>query len=270
MRKNNPLLITRETMTESRRILVTNDDGINAPGLAALAEALSALGEVWIIAPDRERSAVSHSFTMNHPIRVHPIRDRVYAIDGTPADCVMFGTRGYLENKPDLVASGINRGPNLGIDTVYSGTVAGAHEGHLNNVPSFAISLNLVVPGETPHYETAAKTAVRVAQSIFENELPGGSFLNVNVPNVPYNELNGIAATRLGERVYRDTIIKRHDPQGRDYFWIGGETPTWVDAEGTDFHAIQENKVSVTPLGHDFTQFHAIPELDKWNLSVDS
>ncbi|MBZ0258497.1 5'/3'-nucleotidase SurE [bacterium] len=255
-------------MADKLRILVTNDDGIHSPGLTVLANALEALGEVWIIAPDRERSAVSHSFTMNHPIRAHELRDRVYMIDGTPADCVMFGTRGFLDFKPDLVASGINRGPNLGIDTVYSGTVAGAHEGHLNNVPSFAISLNLVVPGEKQHFETAGELACVIAKDMLSKHMPDGTFLNVNVPNLPFDKLKGIAATRLGERVYRDVIIQRKDPQGKEYYWIGGETPTWVEAEGTDFHAIEDGKVSVTPLGHDFTQFHAIAEIDKWNMDL--
>ncbi len=255
-------------MATPTRILVTNDDGIHSPGLTALADSLGELGEVWIIAPDRERSAVSHSFTMNHPIRAHLLRKRVYMIDGTPADCVMFGTRGFLDFKPDLVASGINRGPNLGIDTVYSGTVAGAHEGHLNKAPSFAISLNLVVPGETQHFETAGRVAKIIARDIVKKDMPDGTFLNVNVPNLPFDQLKGIAATRLGERVYRDAIIQRHDPQGKEYFWIGGETPTWVEAEGTDFHAIEDGKVSVTPLGHDFTQFHAIAEIDKRNLKL--
>lgn len=252
------------------RILITNDDGIHAPGINILAEALKQVGEVWVIAPDRERSAISHSFTMHHPIRVHHLRDRVYVIDGTPADCVMFGARGYLEEKPHLVVSGINRGPNLGIDTVYSGTVAGAHEGHLCGIPSFAISLNITKVEQSPHYETAAQFAVQLARRITQNHLPDGTFLNVNVPNLPWEEVQGVSATRLGERVYRDTIIRRTDPHGREYFWIGGEAPTWVESEGTDFHAIEEKKISVTPLGADFTQYHAIPELDRWQMHLET
>ncbi|MEW6238724.1 MAG: 5'/3'-nucleotidase SurE, partial [Candidatus Omnitrophota bacterium] len=255
-------------MTKKRPIiLVTNDDGIHSPGLSALAESLKTVGEVWVIAPDRERSAVSHSFTMNHPIRAHRLEERVYVLDGTPADCVMFGLRGFLEKPPQLVASGINRGPNLGIDTVYSGTVAAAHEGHLCGAPSFAISMNIPAqPGEY-RYETGARFAAILANAILARHMPDGSFFNVNVPALPWQELKGVSITRLGQRIYRDRIIKRLDPQGRDYYWIGGEEPTWVQAEGTDFHALETNKISVTPLGHDFTQFHAIPELDLWNLS---
>ncbi|RJP21897.1 MAG: 5'/3'-nucleotidase SurE [Candidatus Omnitrophota bacterium] len=251
------------------RILVTNDDGIHSPGIAALAEALREVGEVWIIAPDRERSAVSHSFTMNHPIRVHNLDERTFIMDGTPADCVMFGTRGFLENPPDLVASGINRGPNLGMDTVYSGTVAAAHEGHLHGLPAFAISMNVPAQGEAYRFDGAAKFAKILAQAIFSRHMPDGTFLNVNVPNLPWEQLRGVAVTRLGQRIYRDKIIKRMDPQGKEYYWIGGDSPTWVKAEGTDFHALEENKISVTPLGQDFTQFHAITELDRWDLSLD-
>ncbi|MBI1390491.1 MAG: 5'/3'-nucleotidase SurE [bacterium] len=258
----------RKDMSERKRILVTNDDGIHSPGIQALADALEELGEVWIIAPDRERSAVSHSFTMNHPIRAHHLRERVYMIDGTPADCVMFGARGYLEHKPDFVVSGINRGPNLGIDTVYSGTVAAAHEGHLCGLPSAAFSLNLTKPGEVMHFADAARAAKAVVKMMMEKTTPAGTFLNVNIPNVPYEEMRGAVATRLGQRIYRDTIIRRVDPQGKEYFWIGGEAPTWVKAEGDDFHALEQNKISITPLGQDFTQHHAIPELDRWDLNL--
>ncbi len=251
------------------RILVTNDDGIHSPGIVSLAEALSEVGEVWIIAPDRERSAVSHSFTMNHPIRIIQLKERTYIMDGTPADCVMFGTRGFLEHTPDLVASGINRGPNLGMDTVYSGTVAAAHEGHLCGFPAFAISMNVAEPGDPYHFETGALFAKMLAKAILARHMPDGTFLNVNVPNLPWEQLNGVAITRLGQRVYRDKIIKRVDPQGKEYYWIGGDPPTWVKAEGTDFHALEKNKISVTPLGQDFTQFHAITELDRWNLSLE-
>jgi len=257
-------------MSQSRpRILVTNDDGIHSPGLSALADAMREIGEVIIIAPDRERSAVSHSFTMNHPIRVQSLGESVWVIDGTPADCVMFGTRGFLESPPNLVASGINRGPNLGIDTVYSGTVAAAHEGHLHTVPSFAISMDVPHESEGYHFETGARFARILAENILSRKMPDGSFLNVNVPNCPWDQIRGVAITRLGQRIYRDQIIRRVDPQGKDYYWIGGESPTWVKSEGTDFHALEEDKISVTPLGADFTQFHAIPELDRWNLGLD-
>jgi len=251
------------------RILVTNDDGIHSEGIKLLAKAMESIGEVWIIAPDRERSAVSHSFTLNHPIRLHEIKERTYIIDGTPADCVMFGTRGFLDHAPDLVVSGINRGPNLGIDTVYSGTVAAAHEGHLCEIPAFAISMDVPEKGKDFKFSTGARFAAILAREMLARHIPDGSFLNVNVPNVEWHELNGVAVTRLGQRIYHDRIIRREDPQGRDYFWIGGEAPSWIKAEGTDFHALEDKKISVTPLGNDFTQFHAIPEYDRWNLSLN-
>lgn len=251
-------------------ILVTNDDGIHSPGLTSLAEAMRELGVAWIIAPDRERSAVSHSFTMNHPIRVYEISERTYICDGTPADCVMFGARGFLERRPDIVVAGINRGPNLGIDTVYSGTAAAAHEGHLCGVPSVAFSMDVARnEGDAYRFETGAQFARILIRNILERGMPDGTFLNVNVPNLSYSELKGVAVTRLGQRIYRDKIIKRIDPQGKAYYWIGGDPPTWVRSEGTDFHALEEDKISVTPLGQDFTQFHAIPELDLRNLSLE-
>lgn len=257
-------------MTDKKpRILVTNDDGIHSPGLKKLAESLRSIGDVWIIAPDRERSAVSHSFTMHHPIRVQQLEERVYMIDGTPADCVMFGMRGFFSDPPNLVVSGINRGPNLGIDVVYSGTVAAAHEGHLCGVPSFAISMNVPRDGDY-HFESGARFAAILAKAIFNHHMPDGSFFNVNVPSLPWEQIKGVSITRLGQRIYHDRIIKRHDPQGREYYWIGGDEPTWVKADGTDFHALEMDKISITPLGNDFTQFHAIPELDRWNISLDA
>lgn len=255
--------------TKKPLILVTNDDGIHSDGIQILARKLEDAGEVWIIAPDRERSAVSHSFTMNHPIRITKLAERTYISDGTPSDCVMFGTRGFLEQQPDLVVSGINRGPNLGIDTVYSGTVAAAHEGHLCGIPSIAISMNIAGPDGHYYFETGAKFALILAKEMLSRRIPDGSFVNVNVPNMPWDQLQGVAITRLGQRIYHDRLIKRTDPQGKDYFWIGGDAPSWVKAEGTDFHALEENKITVTPLGADFTQFHAIPEYDRWNLRLD-
>lgn len=254
---------------KKHRILVTNDDGILSPGIKILVEHLSEIGDVWTIAPDRNRSAISHSFTMNHPIRCQQLDERTFTLDGTPADCVMFGTRGFLAHKPDIVISGINKGPNLGMDTVYSGTVAGAHEGHLAGYPSFAISMDY--PRETGsvfHFESGARFACILAQELLSKHMPDGSFLNVNMPNLPYDQLKGTAITRLGQRVYNDQIIKRQDPHGNDYYWIGGDPPSWVKAEGTDFHALEEDKISITPLGQDFTQFHAIPELDKWDIQL--
>ncbi|MFH1738065.1 MAG: 5'/3'-nucleotidase SurE [bacterium] len=252
-------------------ILVTNDDGIHSPGLHALAEQLRAIADVYIIAPDREQSAVSHSFTMTRPLRATRVDERTTIIDGTPADCVMFGTKGFLERVPDLLVAGVNRGPNLGHDTIYSGTVAAAHEGHLSGLASVAISVNYPnqdYRGQDFDFAAAARFGRLLAGEILERGMPSGVFLNVNVPHIPWEEMQGVAITRLGERQYHDRLIKRVDPFGRDYYWIGGDPPTWVKAEGTDFHALEENKISITPLGQDMTQFHAIPELDRWELSL--
>ena len=252
-------------------ILVTNDDGIHSPGLYALAEAAAPLGDVWIMAPDRERSAVSHSFTMNHPLRARTIAPQTIILDGTPADCVMFSLRGFLEKPPQLVLAGINRGPNLGEDTIYSGTVAAAHEAYLCGACGVGISLEHFSArgGVEYDFNPAARFAGMLAKRILERGLPEGTFLNVNVPHIPWEEIQGVAITRLGQRVYHDVIVQRTDPQGNDYFWIGGNPPTWVKAEDTDFHALEERKISVTPLGQDLTQHHAIPELDRWSLSLD-
>ena len=247
------------------RILVTNDDGIHARGIHVLAEAMAELGEVHIICPDRERSAVSHSFTMHSPLRVRRIDERIMVLDGTPTDCVMFAILGYFEEKPDLVISGINNGPNLGDDVIYSGTVAAAHEGKIMGIPSFAISLNCRFGDDSPlgskHVETAGRVARVLAERILAAGLPPSTFLNVNVPNVPPEELRGVRITKLGQRVYNDRIIWRKDPMGKDYFWIGGEEPTWIEEPGTDFEALLSGCVSVTPLGQSLTHFTTLAEL---------
>jgi 5'-nucleotidase len=183
----------------------------------------------------------------------------------------MFGTKGYLNHLPDLLMAGVNKGPNLGHDTIYSGTVAAAYEGHLSGLPSVAISLNY--PNQEYHakdfdFSAAARFGRLLAEEILKRGLPSGVFLNVNVPHVSWEEIRGVTITRLGQRQYHDQLIKRIDPFGREYYWIGGDPPTWVRADGTDFHALEENKISITPLGQDMTQFHAIPELDRWGLSL--
>lgn len=252
---------------DSKLILVTNDDGIHSRGLRALAEGLGELAETWIIAPDRERSAVGHSFTMNHPIRAKEIEPRVVITDGTPTDCVMFGLLGYLDRKADLVVSGINLGPNLGDDVTYSGTVAAAMEGTMLQVPSFAMSLNFPrhqSDSRNYYFDDAAKVARLIAEQLFKNPLPPKTFLNVNVPNLPFDQLGGFESTRLGKRIYQDRVIRRIDPHGKDYYWIGGEEPSWESEEGTDFRAIEQNKVSITPLCFEMTNYKAVSLLQGW------
>jgi 5'-nucleotidase len=264
---------TRVADVAEQLILVTNDDGIHSEGVHALGRAMSAICETWIIAPDRERSAVGHSFTMNHPIRAKLIQPRVVITDGTPTDCVMFGVLGYLEKKPCLVASGINFGPNLGDDVTYSGTVSAALEGTMLGVPSLAVSLNYPKRGNASgpaecHFETAGRVARIIAGQLLEMKLPRNTFFNVNVPNIPFEELQGFAMTRLGRRIYKDRVIRRIDPHGKDYYWIGGEEPSWHDDEGTDFHAMLENKVSITPINFNLTDFDTIESMQSWSQDL--
>lgn len=267
--RESPLENTSRSESSSRLILVTNDDGIHSRGVRALAEAMEEISETWIIAPDRERSAVGHSFTMNHPIRAKMIEPRVVITDGTPTDCVMFGVLGFLEKKPDLIVSGINLGPNLGDDVTYSGTVSAALEGVMLRVPSMAISLNYPKRqgnsrGDDYRFDTAARVARILAESLLELELPANTFFNVNVPNVDPAELRGITLTRLGKRIYKDRVIRRIDPHGKDYYWIGGEEPSWEREQGTDFQAIEENQVSITPITFDLTNYKAMASLQDW------
>jgi len=235
-------------------ILITNDDGILAPGLALLADALESVGEVYVFAPDREQSAVGHGVSLRKPLRVNKVRERWHMVDGTPTDCIMLAVRDLLGRRPDLIASGINTGANLGDDITYSGTVAGAFEGMLLNIPSFAVSN---VKHEPEHLETAAVFSVKLARYVLKHKLPEDTALNVNVPDVPYSELRGVAVTRMGRRNYQDEIIRREDPRGAKYYWIGGAEPAHVKESGTDFEAIDRNMISVTPLQRDLTN-HAM------------
>ncbi|MBI2431903.1 MAG: 5'/3'-nucleotidase SurE [Candidatus Hydrogenedentes bacterium] len=235
-------------------ILVTNDDGIRAPGLELLAKALESIGEVRVFAPESQQSAVGHGVSLHKPLRVTEISKNWFMVDGTPTDCVMLAVRALLGQRPDLVVSGVNPGANLGDDVTYSGTVAGAYEGMLLGIPSIAVSDVSYAP---QRLDTAAAVAVRVGEYVLERGLPEDTMLNLNVPDVAYTELKGIAVTRMGRRNYQDEIITRQDPRGRLYYWIGGAEPTHEVEEGTDFEAIEKNMVSVTPLHRDLTH-HAV------------
>jgi len=233
-----------------KRILVSNDDGVHAPGLRALAEALSALGEVSVMAPLTEQSATSHALTLHRPLRVKDLGNRTFAVEGTPTDCVLLAVREFLGARPDLVVSGVNQGPNMGEDVIYSGTVAAAMEGALLGIPSMAVSL-----ASWHHREpgAAAAIAARLAGRLLESAPPARFLVNVNVPPVAREEIRGIRVTRLGTRVYNDAIVKKTDPRGRDYYWIGGAAPTWEAGNDTDFAAVEERFVSLTPLLLDIT-----------------
>jgi 5'-nucleotidase len=244
-------------------ILVTNDDGIFAPALHALRTELASLGRVIIVAPDRDQSATSHSLTLHRPFRIHRHDVDVFSVDGTPTDCVVCAYYGLLDSAPDLVVSGINHGPNMGEDVFYSGTVAAAIEGSIQGAPSIAASL---VTREVADFLEPAAFIARLARRVLERGLPRRQLLNVNLPHLPWDAIRGVAITRLGSRVYRDTLVRKVDPRGRDYYWIGGEDPVWDPQEGTDFHAVHAGWVAVTPLHLDLTDSGALDTLRAWNL----
>ena len=252
-------------------ILVTNDDGVNAPGLLALAVEMRLLGYVTVLAPDRNWSASGHVKTLDRPLRVKEVslRDASPALvtDGAPSDCVALALLGLLPNPVDLVVSGINPNANLGHDVTYSGTVTAAMEAVIGGVPGLAISLNTPenLKGEIDYFP-AARMAGRIVRQVIERGLPAGILLNVNVPYLSDQRIKGVQITRQGLRVYRDLLERRLDPRGRPYYWIGGEAPTGISEEGTDFGALAEGFVSVTPLHLDLTAHQNIPVLEGWNF----
>jgi 5'-nucleotidase len=240
-------------------ILVSNDDGVHSEGIVALATALQGLGEVVVVAPDRERSAVSHSLTLHRPLRVEELGPSRYAVDGTPTDCVNLAVNGVLSRRPALVVSGINKGANLGDDVTYSGTVSAAMEGTLLGVPSLAVSL---VGRGAFRFEDAAAFAARLAAWVIEQGLPPDTLLNVNVPGPKDGRpIGGFALTRMGRRRYGDAIVEKVDPRGKKYYWIGGEELEFVDEEGTDFHAVSAGLISVTPIHLDLTNYKSFDRL---------
>ena len=250
-------------------ILVTNDDGVTAPGLLALAKEMEVLGKVSILAPDRNWSASGHVKTMHRPLRVKEIQlsDGIQALatDGAPSDCVALAVLGILTEKIDLVVSGINPNANLGYDVTYSGTVTAAMEATIWGLPGIAVSLDSPENhlGELD-YEMAARVARQVAEKVNRRGLPKGTLLNVNVPYMPLTELAGFKITRQGLRVYRDELDRRLDPRNRPYYWIGGQSPTGVPEEGTDFGALKQGFVSITPLHLDMTAFDMVDSLETW------
>jgi 5'-nucleotidase len=243
--------------------LITNDDGIFAPALRALKQELTGLGRVVIVAPDRDQSATSHSLTLHRPFRIHKHEDDIFSVDGTPTDCVVTAYHGLLDAKPDVVISGINHGPNMGEDVFYSGTVAAAIEGTLQGAPSIATSL---VTRERADFIEPARYVARLVRRVLERGLPKRQLLNVNLPHRAWGEVQGVRITRLGSRVYRDTLVRKVDPRGRDYYWIGGEDPVWEPSDGTDFAAVEAGYISVTPLRLDLTDSAAVEEMSAWNL----
>jgi len=252
-------------------ILVTNDDGIGAPGLLALAGALQAVGQVTVLAPDRNWSASGHVKTMHRPLRVWPseIGDGFHALstDGAPSDCVALAVLGLVEPRIDVVVSGINPHANLGHDVTYSGTVTAAMEAAIAGLPGLAVSLDSPEGHSGPlDYSAAAAVAAHLTEQVLRQTFPPGLLLNVNVPYGPLESLRGVAITRQGLRVYRDELVRRDDPRGRPYYWIGGDTPTGVADAGTDFGALASGYVSVTPLQLDLTAHEQLGQIEAWQL----
>jgi 5'-nucleotidase len=243
-------------------ILVTNDDGVHAAGLATLAGALGELGEVWVIAPEREQSACGHALTLHRPVRAVALGERRFSVNGTPSDCVNLAVLGFMPERPALIASGINHGGNLGDDVTYSGTVSAAMEGTLLGVPSIAVSLL-----DGGDLADAAAAARLVAMRVLVSGLPRKTLLNVNVPS---HTPRGMRLTRLGHRVYSDKIVEQSDPRGRTHYWLGGGEPAWEALEGTDMGAIHEGCVAVTPLHLDLTNHAALARLTEWGPALSA
>jgi len=255
--------------TSRPRILITNDDGVESRGLLALKQALEVMGDVTVVAPDTNQSAVGHTKTLMRPLRV---RERTladgslaYSVDGSPTDAVSIAFLGHFGHGFDLVASGINYGANLGDDITYSGTVSAAMEAVINNCPAFAISQEYY---EHPDFALAAIAATVVARNILKEGLSRGELVNVNVPGVPLEECEGIEVTRLGRRVYSDELVERRDPRGIPYFWIGGPPPSGPAIPGTDFHAVVNRRIAVTPIHLDLTGRRLLKRLHTWEWDL--
>jgi 5'-nucleotidase len=250
------------------RILLTNDDGINAPGLAALYKELKKIGEVTVVAPDSEKSAVGHAITLSDPLRVWNFEKNGeffgYAVKGTPADCVKIAYWALLEKKPELVVSGINLGSNSGMNVIYSGTVSAATEGTILNIPSFAISLTTFT---NPDFTYSAKFARKLAEILYQKGLPQGTFLNVNVPPAKEEEIQGVIITRQGKAAYMEHFDKRIDPANRVYYWLTGKKVKIEEDINVDDYAILKNCVSITPIHYDLTNYRYLDELKSWGIT---
>lgn len=242
------------------RLLLSNDDGYQAEGLATLALALADLADITIVAPDRNQSGVSHALTLDMPLRAGRTRDGIYYVSGTPTDCVHLAITGLLEHEPDMVIAGINHGANLGDDVLYSGTVAAAVEGRFLGLPAIAISLT----GDHRHFDTAGQAIRSLFEHLAKTALPAQTVLNINVPDIPWQELRGFQATRLGYRHRAEPVVESTDPKGRPIYWVGAPGKGQDAGPGTDFHAIENGFVSVTPLHFDLTRHSALPALGDW------
>ena len=243
------------------KILLSNDDGYFAPGLAALAQALAPLAEITVVAPERNRSGASNSLTLDRPLTVRKASNGFYYVNGTPTDCVHLAVTGLLQELPDMVISGINDGANMGDDTIYSGTVAAAMEGYLLDIPSIAISMS---QHNAQHFETAARVVVDLVQRYTEKAFPPPVLMNVNVPDVPYEQIKGMQITRLGKRHKAESVIKSASPRGEPVYWVGAAGAAQEAGPGTDFYAVENNLISITPLQVDLTHNGQIDALKAW------
>ena len=240
------------------RILISNDDGYRAPGLRCLAEALQTVSDATVVAPDRDRSGASNSLTLDSPLRARKMDNGYTCVEGTPTDCVHLAITGLLEQEPDMVVSGINAGANLGDDVIYSGTVAAAMEGRFLGLPAVAVSLVSTGQG---HFETAAKVVLELLERLNCEPVPAETILNVNVPDLPFEELQGWQVTRLGHRHKSEPVIRETDPRGRPIYWVGPAGSEQDAGPGTDFHAVRNGFVSVTPIHVDLTRYDVLDQV---------
>jgi 5'-nucleotidase len=248
------------------RILCTNDDGIHATGLQILAEVALAIGDVDVVAPDRQQSASSHSLTVHRPVRVTRTAEGRHVIDGTPTDCVLIAVNGLLAEVPDFIFSGINHGPNMGEDVLYSGTVAAAMEGTILGIRAIAVSYASRGDERLAGY---TRVLIDLLNSlVHQSDFPEETFFNINVPDIPAEELKGIRVTTLGRRVYSDSLTRREDPAGREYYWIGGGVSSWSGRDDSDFRAVKAGYISITPLHLDLTNYRLINEVRSWTLGT--
>jgi 5'-nucleotidase len=247
-------------------VLCSNDDGILAKGLSCLEQAAAGIADVFVVAPDREQSATSHSLTLHHPLRPIQLGPQRWQVDGTPTDCVMLAIEALMPTRPDFVLSGINHGPNMGEDVLYSGTVAAAMEGLALGVPSIAVSFaGRVMQQDGVHLEEHIPTLARLLKHLTALQpFPAATLLNVNLPAVPVSDVKGVKLTRLGRRVFNDSIAKMKDPWGRPIYWIGGGSVTWQEEVGTDWQAVKEGFISVTPLHLDLTHQARLGDAEQW------
>jgi len=243
------------------RILLSNDDGYFAPGLAALADALADLAEIVVVAPERNRSGASNSLTLDRPLSLRTAPNGFYFVNGTPTDCVHLAVTGMLDQLPDMVISGINHGANMGDDTIYSGTVAAATEGFLLGIPSIAVSLTSF---DGRYYETAGRVARDLVERFMRDPIRQAVLLNVNVPDVPYADLKGMEVTRLGKRHKAEPVVRMQTPRNETVYWVGAAGAAQDAGPGTDFHAVQRNTVSLTPLQVDLTHQAQLPAIRDW------